>query len=172
MENRFKVAPKRDLQLTILGVVWANNQDLMSVKFKLRNIGDVEAHRPRVSIRLPEEVTGEVPKREKPEYESAGYGLMYEVPDFDMWGMWEERGDFFEENGRVGMIDAVGGMHQVLLTGHSTTFKGLGIPLSRFGAGSTLKLDYRIDAQGFVPVTGALELQLPSKPEDLLSDDE
>jgi hypothetical protein len=81
--------------------------------------------------------------------------------------MYESREDFFEDNGRIGIISAAGGINPVLLVGHSTTFKGLGFRWADVLAGADLSLEFRIDAEGLVPILGTLEVKIPEDPNDV-----
>ena len=167
MEYRFRTVKKRDFELTILGFEYIGPEDQVKVKFRLKNTGEVEARTPVVSIRLPENVKGQVPSRPP-------HGEVWcKAMDFDPWGMTEERQDLFEKDGRVGVIHAVRGMNPVLMPGHSTTFYGLGLLLREFvKPGATFSLDYRVDAEGMTPSVGTVVAKFPEKPEDLLVEEE
>ena len=166
MEYRFRTVKRRDFELTILGFTYVGPEDQVKVKFRIKNSGEVEARTPVVSIRLPENVTGQVPPRPP---QSDPWNQMVDVA----WGMTEERQDLFEENGRVGVIHVVRGANPVLMPGHSTTFHGLGLRLVDFvEPGTMFSLDYRVDAEGMTPSVGTVTTTFPEKPEEILIEKE
>ncbi|MGN6370358.1 MAG: hypothetical protein ACTHN5_19050 [Phycisphaerae bacterium] len=147
MEYRFKLVRKKGLSLKFVQFTLVGVDGRYTIQLKLTNVGEVEVKRPTVSIRLPAGVEGSVPRRE--DRRDA-----FRMPD--LFGMTEEREDFFEPNGRVGMISPLPPANCILLTGHSTSFDALGLNLNAFPLGSELSLEYRIDAEDMSPIHGTL----------------
>lgn len=174
MEYRFRTRKQTGFEMTVLGPVWIGSPDNFTVRFRLKNTGETVARNPIVSLRLPENVSAEVPKRNEHCQTSSPFGIVaLEPPDVpDFWGMYEAHEDFFEPNGRVGMIEPVGGVHASLPPDHSTTFNGLGIRMCDFGPGTVIELEYRVDAEEWVPVLGKIAVTVPSRVEDFIPDDD
>jgi len=131
--------------------------------FRLKNTGEQSVKTPIVSIGLLDNMSGTVPTR--PRRSKSDWNGMYafEPPELpDIWGMDEEQQDVFENNGRVGVVHAVRGMHQVLMPGHATTFEGLGMKLRQFELGSVIQLQYRVDAQEMPPFRGEVTGTVPT----------
>jgi hypothetical protein len=81
--------------------------------------------------------------------------------EIDSWQITEEQQDFFEDSGRVGIVQVVGGIHPQLMAGHSEVFDGLSIPLSKYPLGSQFDLEYRVDAEDVPPVYGKISVKMP-----------
>jgi hypothetical protein len=162
MAYRFRTVKSRRLELAIRRFLDVGNSQRFKIEFRLKNVGESEVRNVTVSIRLPLGVTGKVPKEPPAEIEGpAGYVIrMPELPD--MYGMAEIREDFFEVNGRVGTIDPLPRFNPLLLPEHSILFEGLGCDLSQYPEGSSIILEYRIDAEEMEPYLGRLEGTVPT----------
>ena len=101
-----------------------------SAYLELHNDGKSSARNPIVSIRLPEKVT------------AAPVGKGWIV---------EKKREFFETDGRVGIAEFE---DHVILPDHSLEFFGMLIPENDYPIGSTVKFEYRIDAEGMDTVEG------------------
>jgi hypothetical protein len=167
MEYRFRTARSRDLSLSSLGFILVGPKCDCTLRFRLTNIGESEVRGATVSIRLPDHIRGEVPKRD-------------DIPVFDrvidLFGMEETRNDMFEPNGRVGIIHAQGRPESTLLTGHSVDFEGLGVSQNQISLGSELSLDCRVDAEQMRPVMTTIRVVLSRDADwqvrDVFQDDE
>jgi len=113
-----------------------------------------------VAIRLPSDVEGELPE-ERQTFETGYPGLISSLPIFDPWKACEKTLDLFEPNGRVA-IQNLGGINPVLMPGHSFDFEALVFHLADYPEGSAIELDYRVDAEGTIPILGRLSSKVPS----------
>ena len=169
MEYRFRTVRKRGFELSIVGFVLLGPDDEFKANFRLKNTGECEARSPTVSIRLPSNVRGELPPEE--ETWSSGGMVAVNTAACDPFAISESRQDFFEPNGRVA-IKEMGGINPLLMPGHSWDFEGLLFHLQDFPPGTTIDLDYRVDAEGLSTSIGRLSATVPSQPEDFLDDDD
>jgi hypothetical protein len=156
MEYRFRTFKRRALELTITGFRWCSADYDYTAEFRLKNNGDSEIRSPCVSIRLPPKVSAEEPYNHS---DSGPFQLPKELRD--PWGMREDRQDFFEPSGRVGVIVAVPGIRSILLPGHSTDFRGLGFRENDYPLSSEISLEYRIDAEETQPIYGKVTGTVP-----------
>lgn len=167
MAYRFRSFKNTGFALTVDRFIWANRGNKMSASFRLKNTGEVAARSPTVSIRLPDNVEGERPRK----LMQMPFGRPFEMNNFEPWAMTETREDLFEPNGRVA-VKELGGMNPILMPGHSWEFGGLGIPLRYFPPGSVLQLDYRVDAENGTPFYGSLTAHLPTSAQEFIVADE
>ncbi len=171
MEYRFRTIKKHGFELRFVGVVVRNTKPQFGVRFRVKNTGDNSVKRPIVSIRLPENVQAKLPKRMPREVDTGTFGMRLVTPELpEMWAMVEAKEDFFEEGGRVGSIQVVGGMAPVLMRGHSEEFDGLCIQIEDVPPERELELEYRVDAEDVPPVYGKVIVKLPSDEKEILFD--
>lgn len=165
LEYRFRSVKKRTFELTVKGFRYAGHGDKIYACFKLKNTGEIECRSPTVTIRLPDRIEGEVPEQ----FDEMANG--FRMPRIDPWAAREIRSDLFEPNGRVSIWE-LGGMNPVLLAGHSVDFDALGLLLNENPPGSTISLEYRVDAEGMQAIMGCVHATLPVEMEDYLPDDD
>lgn len=158
MEYRFRTIRRHGFELYFVGIIWRGAHQV-GVRFRLKNTGDAVVKHPTVSMRLPDGVGGKMPKLQRKKSDS---GMYIDDSILDMWGMSESRQDLFEEGGRVGVVQVVGGINPQLLSGHSKEFDGLSISLEQYTPGSALELEYRIDSDDTPPVFGRTTIALPT----------
>ncbi len=171
MEYRFRTVKSRRLALMIDRFLYVDGTDRFKLRFRLKNAGESEVRNVTVSIRLPQHVSGRVPKS-PPRRIPTSFGHSIAVPDFDMsglLGMQEIREDFFEPGGRVGSIDPLPRLCPVLLPDHSVKFEGLSFGQAEYPDDSTIKLEYRLDAEQMEPIVGRIEATVPKGMEWLLA---
>lgn len=167
MEYRFKTVQSRKLDLEILQFIWVESDDRFKVLFRLKNSGESEVRNVAVSICLPEGTEGRA--AELPDLDYFGLPrVQISIPGFKPmprplgpFEMMERREDFFENDGRVGIVSPLGGMRPVLLPDHTTEFEGLTLTLKKYPVGSEVKLEYRIDAEQMTPIRGAVKKKVP-----------
>jgi len=172
MEYRFRTVRKRALSLAIETFVFlANKEDAIEdagfeLRFRLRNTGEVTVRTPTISIALPENV---LTKRKR--YMNTGLsGMKMEIPDIG--GFEEVREDFFEPDGRVGVIEPIRGLNPVLIRDHSFTYDGLVFRFADYPPGTQIVLKYRIDAEDMTPQVGELRTAVPESFEEFVQADE
>ena len=168
MEYRFRTVRKRGFEVSIHHFVWMGPEDEFRATLRLKNTGECEARSPTVSIRLPSNVRGDLPPAE--ETWSAGEMVAVSRAAYDPFAMSESRQDIFEPDGRVA-IKEMAGMNPLLMPGHSWDFEGLLFHLRDFPPGTTIDLEYRVDAEGLSTLIGKLSATVPSQPEDFCDDD-
>lgn len=169
LEYRFRSVKRRTFELTVRGFRYTGQEDKIYACFKLKNTGEIECRSPTVTIRLPDGIEGEVP--EQFDEMSAGSDMVVRMPRIDPWAAREIRSDLFESHGRV-CIWELGGLNPVLLAAHSVDFDALGLRLKENPPGSTILLEYRVDAEGMQAITGCVQATLPVEMDDYLPDDE
>lgn len=165
MEYRFRSVASRDLSLRLKKLILVGLSKRFKLEFRLTNTGDEEVSRPTVSIELPDKIFGKVPKR--PQAISSPFGGSIAIEDFgvDLFGMTESESDIFSPGGRVGIVSPLPPADPILLAGHSIDFHGLNIGLDEFPFGTTLELNYRLDAEKMRPKPGVLTVNIePNAP--------
>jgi len=131
MEYRFQLLRRPKLRLTLKKIEKTSvHADSFSAYFELHNDGDALARHPIVTFHLPEHVTA--------------------APVGKGWIIQKSR-DFFEPNGQVGIAELD---DTRILPDHSIEFFGMFIPEDAYPEGSMVKLRYRIDAEGMIPIRG------------------
>jgi hypothetical protein len=168
MEYRFRTVKRHGFELRFVGIIWRGSRDAVGARFRLKNTGDAAVKHPTVSMRLPDGIGGKTPKYRR--VESVG-NFSIEMPELDMWGMSESLQDLFEEGGRVGVVQVVGGINPQLLSGHSEEFDGLSIPLEQYPPGSDFELEFRVDSDDTPPVLGRVIVIIPTNPDALILDE-
>jgi hypothetical protein len=162
MEYRFRTVRKRALSLAINAFVVFGAEDVreagFELRFRLRNTGEVAVRTPTVSVGLPENVAT---TRDK--FEDVGLGGRIRIPD--LFAFDESREDFFEPNGRVGVVEPIRGANPVLIQDHSVEFDGLVFRFKDYPPGSEFTLNYRIDAEDMAPIVGVLQVAVPTERE-------
>ncbi|MCA9008496.1 MAG: hypothetical protein KDB01_02060 [Planctomycetaceae bacterium] len=165
MEYRFRTVKRHGFELRFVGVVWRGSKDAVAARFKLKNTGESAVKHPTVSMRLPDGIGGKMPKSRRVESTNM---FIVEMPDLELWGMEESRQDLFEEGGRVGVKQVVGGINPQLLSGHSEEFDGLSIPLEQYPPGTDFEMEFRVDSDDTPPVYGRVTVSIPTDPEALI----
>ena len=153
MEHRFHSFKKRAFELSIVDFIYENN-DLFSCEFQLKNAGEVGARSPHVAVRLPDNIEGGAPER----FRDRGMGI--QMPVFEPWAAGESQQDIFDTGGRV-MIWELGGLNPVLMPDHAVRFRALTLNLDEYDHGSTIELEYRVDAEDCTPALGILTAVVP-----------
>jgi hypothetical protein len=164
MEYRFRSFQKRGFEVSIARFKWLGPNEEFTAVLRLKNVGEVAARSPTVTIRLPREIGGTLPERRE-EFGPIVMGTRMSMPVFDPFAASESRQDIFEPNGRV-CVWELGGRNPLLMPGHSDTFNAL---LFRFDVtlpGSEVSLEYRVDAEDCPPSTGTMKGVVPSRFED------
>lgn len=159
MAYRFRDARRAGFELSIREFLWLGPRDEFKAQFRLTNIGEVSVRSPTVAIRLPENVGGELPD-EKSEFELGGTGTIGSVTTFDPWKAYERTLDIFEKEGRV-TIQELGGPNPVLLPDHSFDFEALVFHLADYPTGSSIELEYRVDAEEIPSIRGISRGRVP-----------
>jgi hypothetical protein len=166
MRYRFRSIKAKAAALLFAGFRWEGPQNEYSVRFKVRNTGEVELRGIVMAIRLPDDVSGETPQHYEPVGPSGLPGLL--VASSDPWAASEDRQDFFEPNGRVCIKSF--GPHAVLMPEHTVEFDTLLFNLATTRPGDNLELEYRIDAEDMQPIRGTLHVAIPTDPNEMLKD--
>lgn len=158
MEYRFRTVRRKELKLEFDSLaVYVTG--LASVRFRVTNSGEVTLRTPRVAIRLPEGILGEVPRIPR---RHRGPGFV-QAADFHIpspTDATEERQNFFEERGKAAVITPCHPSDPVLHVGYSETFDAHTIDLGTQPAGTDLVLDYRLTAEEMEPITGQIAVPL------------
>lgn len=170
MEYRFRTTKRQGFDVSFVGILWRGRKDSVGARFRLKNAGDGTVRHPTVSICLLPGIEAKLPKRLVSEREDDVYGIRAIADDFDMWGMSESIQDFFVVGGRVGMVDVVGGPNPQLLSGHTSEFDGLSIPLDTYRPGNSFELDYRVDSSDTQPVYGKVKVEMPTDHKSVIVD--
>lgn len=165
MEYRFRTVKRCEFELQFVGVVWRGTSEVVAARFRLKNTGDSVAKNPTVSFRLPDGIGGKIAKM--PRLVQQGI-FNVTLPDIDIGGMRESCQDYFEEGGRVGVVDVVRGFNPQLLSGHSEEFDGLHIPVALYPPGTEIQLEYRVDCDDMPPIYGHVNMRIPEKFEEIL----
>ncbi len=137
MEYRFRTVRQHGCELTVMRLIrtFADPEyGYYSVEFRLKNTGIAELRSPVVSIRLPDNFYGQ--PRWDPKDKT------------DRVSMKDAKGDLFELNCRIATVVPI----HILLRDHSVNFFGLNLHLPSRFQGTTVPLDYRVDAEGMAPV--------------------
>lgn len=156
---RFRDEKRMGFELSIEQFLWLGPPDEFKARFRLRNRGERSVRSPTVTIRLPNNVGGELPD-EKTEFELGPTGRLGSIPNFDPWKAYEKTLDIFEPEGRV-TVQELGGPNPVLLPDHSFEFEALVFHLADYPRGSNLELEYRVDGEGISPIRGILRDRVP-----------
>lgn len=165
MEYRCRTIQIRGFELTIVGFELTGPEDRFKASFRLKNTGECEARSPTASIQLPEQVRGKAAQGN--DVWNSG-GMLASSVVFDPFAMSESRQDIFEPNGRVATKE-MGGINPLLMPGHSWEFDGLQFRLRDFPPGTSIELNYRVDAEGFSPTIGKLSASVPMEVEGFLN---
>jgi hypothetical protein len=160
MEYRFHTLKKRGFELSIAQFLWLGPNDEFKARLSLMNTGELAVRSPTVSICLPKNVGGELPERHQT-LEAGPFGVIGSVPIFEPWKAYEKTLDLFEPGGRV-VIKELGGINPVLMPGHSFDFEALVFRLTDYPEGSSIELEYRVDAEGITPFRGKLVSRVPT----------
>lgn len=159
MAYRFRDARRTGFELSITEFLWLGPRDEFKAHFRLTNTGEVAVRSPAVTIRLPENVGGELPN-DRTECEVEGLGVVGSFPSFDPWKAYEKTLDIFEPGGRV-TIQELGGPNPVLLPGHSFDFEALVFHLADYPNCSSVELEYRVDGEEISPIRGISRGRVP-----------
>jgi hypothetical protein len=152
MEYRFRTVRHHNCELTMVRLrrtIPDPQYGYSCVEFRLKNTGDAELRTPVVSIRLPDGYYAE------PQWDPKDQTVRISLK--------EVKGDLFEPNGRIGIAAPI----PILLRDHSVTFFGLSLHMPSRLQGTTVSLEYRIDAERMAPVAGVIQLRHPSEEKDL-----
>jgi len=152
MQYRFRTVKRQRCEVTLYRLRRASPDPKYSqycAEFRLTNTGESEIRSPTVSIRMP-----------------TGY---YAPPYLDssshadrIW-MKDARADLFEPNGRI----ATAAPTPLLLRDQAVTFFGIQSSFPNTLAGTSVPMDYRVDAEEMAPVTGQISFRHPSDGSEL-----
>ena len=152
MEYRFRTVKQYSCELsvvrlrrTIAGPQYGN----YCAELRLKNTGVAELRSPVVSIRLPDNLFAQ-PRWEPKE-------------QIDRVSMKDAKSDLFEPNGRIATVAPT----HILLRDHSVTFFGLSQVFPSRLQGTTVPLEYRVDAEDMAPATGIIQFRHASEEKDL-----
>lgn len=171
MEYRFRTVRKRTCELTVVRFLWLGPDDEYSLRFRLRNNGEIAVRSPTVSVRLPDTIRGTIPKRRRMETLDRYDLPTLSMPDIDPWAVTEQRLDLFEPQGRV-MVKEFGGVNPVLMPGHVIEFDALMLRLRHHDRGRPIELEYRVDIEDAMPSTGIVTAEVPKSFEEFLTSDD
>jgi hypothetical protein len=152
MEYRFRTVRQHGCELSVVRLrrtIADPQYGYYCVEFRLKNIGVAELRSPVVSVRLPDHFYAQ------PQWDPKDQTARLSMKD--------AKGDLFEPNGRIATVAPI----PILLRDHSVTFFGLSLHLPSRFQGTTVLLEYRVDAEGMVPVTGVIQFRHASEEKDL-----
>ncbi len=177
MEYRFRSVRARKVELTIAKFEPVDPRNTFRLEFRLKNVGQATITNATLSIRLPQNVSAESPRKPVKRHNMSHPlgGVMDLGPDLssfempEMFGFNECTEDFFESGGRVATYD-MHPMNRGLLPDHSLEITGLGFRCEDYPDGTELSLEYRVDADDMEPQRGTVSKQIPNGLEWILQD--
>ncbi|TWT29799.1 hypothetical protein KOR42_54970 [Thalassoglobus neptunius] len=175
MEYRFRSVRERKVEVSIVRFEPVEHRKTFRLVFRLKNVGQATIVNATLSIRLPQNVTANSPRKQTRRKSSDSFiNMGLDLSGFEMqeiFGFHECTEDFFEPGGRVATYD-MHAINQGLLPDHSLEITGLGFRSDEFQDGTDLCLEYRVDANDMDPQRGTVSRQIPTGLEWVLQDPE
>ncbi len=153
IEYRFRTVRQHKCELTLVRLRGSTDPKYSQycAEFRLKNTGDAELRWPVVSIRLPDGL-----------YAPPYWGSVVQTEKVPMQ---DARADLFEPNGRIARVAPT----SILLRDNSVAFFGLNGSFPSSLNGTTVPLEYRVDAEGMAPVTGVIQFRYASDKTELIN---